>query len=146
MLRWQACARIPIPTAAPPQDISLLPWRARSDEGLMGEEQLQSWFLSRINAILQQRGRKLIGWDEVRAVLCCAVRHCMLHAGLVHQRGSELVELVGGGEAASPALRLTKCPGIRCMCTCNSSANLPRVWSEARGLGPRLLCAQVWPT
>lgn len=33
--------------------------------GLKDEEQLQGWFMSRIGAYLQQRGRRLVGWDEI---------------------------------------------------------------------------------
>ncbi len=38
------------------------------DEGLADEEQLQSWFLDRVNTFLKQHNRRLIGWDEVREV------------------------------------------------------------------------------
>jgi len=33
--------------------------------GLTDEEELQSWFVGRIGAWLAQRGRRLIGWDEI---------------------------------------------------------------------------------
>jgi len=40
--------------------------QARMKElGLMDEEQLQSWFVTRIDTWLAQRGRRLIGWDEI---------------------------------------------------------------------------------
>ncbi|GAB4819193.1 hypothetical protein N2152v2_006239 [Parachlorella kessleri] len=35
------------------------------DEGLADEEQLQSWFLDRVNTFLKQHNRRLIGWDEI---------------------------------------------------------------------------------
>ncbi|WP_066588596.1 family 20 glycosylhydrolase [Sphingomonas pruni] len=35
--------------------------------GLKDEEQLQGWFMARIGAYLQQRGRRLVGWDEILA-------------------------------------------------------------------------------
>jgi hexosaminidase len=34
-------------------------------EGLKSEEELQSWFIRRIERFLNGRGRKLIGWDEI---------------------------------------------------------------------------------
>ncbi len=35
------------------------------DEELKDERALQSWFIGRIGAFLQERGRRLIGWDEI---------------------------------------------------------------------------------
>jgi hexosaminidase len=35
------------------------------DEGLKDEDELQSWFVRRIDAWLTSRGRRLIGWDEI---------------------------------------------------------------------------------
>lgn len=34
-------------------------------EGLKNEEELQSWFIKRIDAFLDGKGRRLIGWDEI---------------------------------------------------------------------------------
>jgi hexosaminidase len=34
-------------------------------ENLAGEDQLQSWFLRRIERFLDQHGRRLVGWDEI---------------------------------------------------------------------------------
>src|SRR3989475_3373036 len=40
--------------------------QARMKElGLRDEEQLQSWFVTRIDSRLAKRGRRLIGWDEI---------------------------------------------------------------------------------
>ena len=40
--------------------------RARIDEhGLVGEEQLQSYFIQRVDSFLTSKGRNLIGWDEI---------------------------------------------------------------------------------
>jgi hexosaminidase len=40
--------------------------QARMKElGLENEEQLQSWFITRIDTWLAKRGRRLIGWDEI---------------------------------------------------------------------------------
>ncbi len=36
-----------------------------ADEGLAGEDELQSWFIRRIESWLTERGRKLVGWDEI---------------------------------------------------------------------------------
>ena len=35
------------------------------DEGLAGEDELQSWFIKRMVDYLEQRGRRAIGWDEI---------------------------------------------------------------------------------
>jgi hexosaminidase len=35
------------------------------DEGLAGEDELQSWFIARIGNFLAAHGRRLIGWDEI---------------------------------------------------------------------------------
>lgn len=48
--RWKACA--------PCQDVM-------RRENLANEEQLQSWFLGRINDFLKTKRRALIGWDEI---------------------------------------------------------------------------------
>lgn len=34
-------------------------------EGLAGEEELQSWFIRRFDAYFAERGRRLLGWDEI---------------------------------------------------------------------------------
>ncbi|MCA8960636.1 MAG: beta-N-acetylhexosaminidase [Planctomycetes bacterium] len=48
--RWQECARC----------------RARSAaEGLTSGEELQSWFVRRVSGLLHDRGKRLIGWDEI---------------------------------------------------------------------------------
>ncbi len=47
-------------------------WRASEkaqqrirEEGLAGEDELQSWFIRRFNAYFSERGRRLVGWDEI---------------------------------------------------------------------------------
>ncbi len=35
------------------------------DEGLADEDELQSWFVSRVGQWLSERGRRLVGWDEI---------------------------------------------------------------------------------
>src|SRR5690606_31777562 len=48
--RWKAC----------PQ------WQARTkQEGLHDENELQSYFIRRIEAYLNAKGRQIIGWDEI---------------------------------------------------------------------------------
>lgn len=48
--RWERCERCQARMAA---------------EGLADEHALQSWFIARIERFLNERGRKLIGWDEI---------------------------------------------------------------------------------
>ena len=36
-----------------------------ADEGLAGEDELQSWFIRRMSVWLAHRGRRLVGWDEI---------------------------------------------------------------------------------
>ena len=47
-------------------------WRASpaaqariAEEGLAGEDELQSWFIRRFDAYFAERGRRLLGWDEI---------------------------------------------------------------------------------
>ncbi len=48
--RWKACPKC----------------QARiKSEGLKDENELQSWFIKRIDAWLTERGRRLVGWDEI---------------------------------------------------------------------------------
>ncbi|GMH38456.1 hypothetical protein BSKO_06340 [Bryopsis sp. KO-2023] len=35
------------------------------EQGLSGESELQSWFISRASKFLKSRGKKIIGWDEI---------------------------------------------------------------------------------
>lgn len=48
--RWQACAKCQ---------------RRMAEEGLASEEELQSYFIQRIQSFLQAHGRTIIGWDEI---------------------------------------------------------------------------------
>ena len=48
--RWQACPKCQARIKA---------------EGLADEHELQSWFIRQIEAWLNQRGRRMIGWDEI---------------------------------------------------------------------------------
>ena len=49
-VRWQQCPKC----------------QARMrEEGLADEYQLQSWFIRRISTFLKQRGKRIIGWDEI---------------------------------------------------------------------------------
>jgi len=34
-------------------------------EGLKDEDELQSWFIRRVEKMLQKHGKRLIGWDEI---------------------------------------------------------------------------------
>lgn len=35
-------------------------------EGLQDEHELQAWFIRRVESLLEKRGRRLIGWEEIR--------------------------------------------------------------------------------
>ena len=35
------------------------------ERGLKGEHELQSWFIKQMDTFLAERGRRLIGWDEI---------------------------------------------------------------------------------
>jgi hexosaminidase len=48
--RWEACAKCQ---------------RRMAEEGLRNEEELQAYFIQRIQAFLQAHGRAIIGWDEI---------------------------------------------------------------------------------
>lgn len=39
--------------------------RKIKEEGLRGEEGLQSWFIGKIDRYVKSRGRRIIGWDEI---------------------------------------------------------------------------------
>lgn len=39
--------------------------RRIQEEGLSGEDELQSWFVKRAAQRLQKRGRRIVGWDEI---------------------------------------------------------------------------------
>ncbi|MFK7804040.1 MAG: beta-N-acetylhexosaminidase [Anaerolineae bacterium] len=72
-------------------------------EGLKNEEELQSWFISKVGHYLHSKGRKMIGWDEI------------LEGGLppgaavMSWRGTE-----GGIEAASMGSRVVMSPNTHC--------------------------------
>ncbi|MCB0807008.1 MAG: beta-N-acetylhexosaminidase [Bacteroidales bacterium] len=48
--RWKACP---------------LCQKRMKDEGLANEDELQSWFIKRVEKYLNENGKKLIGWDEI---------------------------------------------------------------------------------
>jgi hexosaminidase len=69
---WKACPRC----------------RARMKaEGLASEEELQSWFIRRIERHLNARGRTLVGWSEI------------LQGGLA--RNAVVMDWIGGGKEAA---------------------------------------------
>ncbi|GAK60541.1 beta-hexosaminidase [Candidatus Vecturithrix granuli] len=86
--RWKACPKCQA--------------RIRA-EGLKDEEELQSWFIKRIETFLSSRNRRLIGWDEI------------LEGGLppralvMSWRGME-----GGIEAARLGYEVVMCPQSHC--------------------------------
>ncbi len=60
-------------------------------EGLKDEEELQSWFIRRIEKFLNARGKRLIGWDEI------------LEGGLAPNAAVMSWRGIGGGIAAARA-------------------------------------------
>ncbi len=72
-------------------------------EGLSGEEELQSWFIRRVERFLAGKGKKLIGWDEI------------LEGGLAPEatvmswRGEK-----GGIDAARMGHEVVMCPTSHC--------------------------------
>ena len=72
----------------------------RAELGLESEEQLQHWFTAQLHAFLRERGRRLIGWDEI------------LEGGLPPE-GAVVMSWrgVGGGVTAAHAgLDVVMCP------------------------------------
>jgi hexosaminidase len=86
--RWRACKKCQ---------------RRIKDEGLANEDELQSYFIKRIEKFLNEKGKKLIGWDEI------------LEGGLAPDatvmswRGFE-----GGIEAAEQGHDVIMCPVSHC--------------------------------
>jgi len=62
-------------------------------EGLAGEDELQSWFIARIERFLDAHGRRLIGWDEI------------LEGGLAERTGRAVVQAWRGHHKATVAAR-----------------------------------------
>jgi hexosaminidase len=78
--------------------------RARmAAEKLATPEELQSWFIRRIESFLRERGRRLVGWDEI------------LEGGLAP--GATVMSwrgTAGGIAAASQGHDVIMCPGTHC--------------------------------
>jgi hexosaminidase len=86
--RWQQCAKCQ----------ALI-----EKEGLKNEDQLQGYFVKRIEQFLNSRGRQLIGWDEI------LVGGLPDNAMVMSWRGTE-----GGVEAASAGHNVVMCPTSHC--------------------------------
>lgn len=70
-------------------------------EGLKNEEELQSWFIRRIEKFVNQKGRTLIGWSEI------------LQGGLA--QNAVVMDWIGGGkEAASAGHDVVMTPTSHC--------------------------------
>jgi hexosaminidase len=70
-------------------------------EGLKNEEELQSWFIRRIEKIVNAKGRTLIGWSEI------------LQGGLA--QNATVMDWIGGGrEAASQGHDVVMTPTANC--------------------------------
>jgi hexosaminidase len=73
------------------------------EEGLTGEDELQSWFIKRVERFVNRKGKKMIGWDEI------------LEGGLAPEatvmswRGEK-----GGIEAAEMGHDVIMCPTSHC--------------------------------
>lgn len=72
-------------------------------EGLANEEELQSYFIRRIEKILTARGKRLIGWDEILGGGLAP------SASVMSWRGTE-----GGIAAARAGHNAVMCPGSHC--------------------------------
>ena len=73
------------------------------EEGLADENELQSWFVRRIEKILNQRGKRLIGWDEILEGGLAP------NAAVMSWRGME-----GGIEAAGQGHEVVMSPTSHC--------------------------------
>jgi hexosaminidase len=71
--------------------------------GLKTEEELQSWFVSRIEKFLNSRGKKMIGWDEILEGGLAP------NAAVMSWRGTD-----GGMEAAKQGHYAVMTPGSNC--------------------------------
>ena len=89
------------------------------DLGLRDEDELQSWFMKRIDTFLVRNGRKLIGWDEI------------LEGGLPPQatvmswRGMQ-----GGIRAAGLGHDVVMCPNTTCYLNFAQAENEPTSWAK----------------
>ena len=82
------------------------------ENGLKDEHELQSWFIGRMDEFLTQRGRKLIGWDEI------------LEGGLSPNATVMSWRGFGGGiEAAKQGHYVVMSPGSHCYFDHYQSAN-----------------------
>ncbi len=73
------------------------------DEGLSDEHQLQSWFVTRMEKYINEKGRKIIGWDEI------------LEGGLAPNAAVMSWRGVAGGiEAAKAGHYVVMSPGTHC--------------------------------
>lgn len=73
------------------------------EKGLHDEHELQSYFIGRMDAFLTQKGKKLIGWDEILE------GGLSPNATVMSWRGYE-----GGLAAASQGHYVVMCPGSHC--------------------------------
>ena len=75
----------------------------RAAEGLRDEDELQSWFIRRMDAWLAARGRRLVGWDEILE------GGLALGATVMSWRGSD-----GGVAAATSGHDVVMSPNTHC--------------------------------
>ena len=86
--RWKACAHCQA---------------VKKREGLKDEHELQSYFIKRIERFVNERGRRIIGWDEIMEGGLAP------NATVMSWRGTE-----GGTEAARSGHDAVMCPGGHC--------------------------------
>jgi hexosaminidase len=88
---------------------------------LKDEDELQGWFLKKIDSLLSQNGRRLIGWDEI------------LEGGLppdaivMSWRGME-----GGIRAAGLGHEVIMCPNTHCYLNFAQAENEPTTWNKRK--------------
>ena len=101
-----------------------------ASEGLAGEDELQSWFIRRMSGWLADRGRRLVGWDEI------------LEGGLapgatvMSWRGSD-----GGVAAATAGHDVVMSPNTHCYFDYYQSEDTA---AEPPAIGGRLPLEQVY--
>lgn len=97
-------------------------------EGLENERELQSWFIRRIETIVEARGKRLIGWSEIR------------EGGLAPS--AALMDWIGGGaESAASGHDVVMTPGKYCYFDHYQSTN--RV-AEPKAIGGYLPLSRVY--
>lgn len=112
-------------------------WKTNADcqalikrEGLKNEDELQSWFMRRIEKIVNASGHSMIGWSEI------------LQGGLA--KNAAVMDWIGGGtEAASAGHNVVMTPTAYCYLDFYQSAN-KTAEPVAAGWGPPLTLNKMY--